>query len=521
MHQRLFFILVLLISQTALAKRIQIIHTNDLHSFLGGTRTGKGGYARLKTKIDELRHWAEMQRIESVHLDAGDFGEGSSYFLADEGVTTLKALDALGVDVSVIGNHDYILGSQVLAKQIKRSGLQTKLLSANLKFKKRLGLKGLVENTTDLKLNGLKVRVIGLTTDEVHYQYPLRPYGYLTSPHNVGVRLAKRAKKKDKADYVIALTHIGYERDLKLAQKTKSIDLIIGGHSHTTLKEIKYQKNRNNKMVPVVQTGAHGVNVGELIIDLLPNGKSKVISYNLYPITEEIPEDPELKKVTEEAFILREKYFNRSWNEPIGESEIILTGYIDGVSNKKATCWGEHMAKMVYEKTKADVGIHISHFEGEAIKPGVITFGDMIDNFPHFRKFGDEGWQVATSRTNGFVLKKLLRELFKRQTQFGINFYGIIMPSSGNIESPYDITEYMIENAKINGKKIVNTKFYYLAYPSELPFGVKKIAPYLMDIVFTRSELTKHFYWPLIEDYIKANSPIKCIAVPGTQPDQV
>lgn len=492
------------------AKRVQILHTNDLHSFFSGTRTGKGGYARLKTKLIELRQKAQAEGLKTLHLDGGDFGEGSSYFLSDEGVASLKALDMLGIDVSVIGNHDFMLGGPALAEQVKRAELKTKLLSANMKFKHKLGLENIVQDTTDINLDGLKIRVIGLTTHEIHFQYPLRPKGYISSAHNEGVRQAKRARK-DKVDFVIALTHIGLEKDIKLAKKTKSINLVIGGHSHTTLKEVHFEKNRAGQIVPILQAGAHGLNVGELTIDLLPNGESKIISYQLHPITVDIPEETSVKELVDQAYLRREDYFNRRWDEPVGVSEIQLSGYIDGISNEKASCWGEHMARMVKENSKVDIGLHIANFEGEAINPGVITFGDIIDNFPHFRLYGDQGWQVATSKMQGWILKKILKYLVKKPGMMGINFFGIEMPKAKNLIGPFTLDEFMIKEAKIKGERIKDLKKYTLAYPSEVPHAIEKIIPFMTPILFPKSNLTTTYYWPMIESYVKDNSPIRCL----------
>lgn len=506
----LVIIILALLPLVGHARKVQILHTNDLHSFFAGTRTGKGGYAKLKTKLLELRQKAQLDGIKTLHLDAGDFGEGSSFFLSDEGVASLKALDMLGVDVSVIGNHDFMLGGPALAEQIKRAELKTKILSANLQFKNKLKLDKLVQDKTDIHIDGMNLRVIGLTTHEIHFQYPLRPKGYISSAHNEGVRQAKRAKK-DNVDYVIALTHIGLEKDIKLAQKTKSIDLIVGGHSHTTIEKLHLEKNRSGKMVPILQAGAHGLYVGELTIDLLPHGKTKILDYKLHAITPDIPEESTVKELVNHAYSRREDYFNRRWDEPVGVSEIPLSGYIDGISNEKASCWGEHMARMVKENAKVDVGIHVANFEGESIPAGVVTFGDIIDNFPHFRLYGDQGWQVATSRMQGWLIKKILKFLVKKPGMMGINFYGIELPKTSSLNGPYTIDDFMVKQAKIGGSKIRDLKKYTLAFPSEVVHAIEKIIPFMTPMLFPKSELTTTYYWPMIEGYVKDNSPIRCL----------
>ncbi len=111
--------LALSASTASFSKVIQIIHTNDLHSYFQGTRGGIGGYAQLKTVIDELKRDATSKGIPSLYLDAGDFGEGSSFYFSNQGVDSLRALDMLGVDVTVLGNHDFILGGKQLRNQIR------------------------------------------------------------------------------------------------------------------------------------------------------------------------------------------------------------------------------------------------------------------------------------------------------------------------------------------------------------------------------------------------------------------
>src|SRR5690606_40595204 len=86
------------------AKYLHIIHTNDLHSYLTGHADGRGGYDKVKTIIDRLRAKAltrtDLQNggVQSLVLDAGDFGEGTSFFLVDKGVTSFKSLNELGID---------------------------------------------------------------------------------------------------------------------------------------------------------------------------------------------------------------------------------------------------------------------------------------------------------------------------------------------------------------------------------------------------------------------------------------
>src|SRR6478736_2385150 len=93
-------LLLLGITTISHARLLQIIHTNDLHSYFKGYKDGRGGYAKLKTKIEEMRADSVSKGIEVLQLDAGDFGEGTSFFLSKEGSASVEALGMLGAEIS-------------------------------------------------------------------------------------------------------------------------------------------------------------------------------------------------------------------------------------------------------------------------------------------------------------------------------------------------------------------------------------------------------------------------------------
>lgn len=503
-------LLVLLISITsAHARLVQIIHTNDLHSYFAGTRGGLGGYARLKTVIDDLRAQAKKQGIISVYLDGGDFGEGSSYYFSNQGVDSLRALDLLGVNATVLGNHDFILGGRELANQIKRAKLQASILSANMGNKRMTGLLNYLPDSVDVTVGEFKVRIFGLTTPDLHFQYPLRPLGFILPPHKIGLKVAEKARK-DKIDYLIALTHQGIARDSKLVQKSRSIDLVVGGHDHVRFDEPRYVKNLEGREIPVLQAGAHATAVGSLILDLQKNGQSKVIDYRIYDVTNDIPEDQTLKEFTDRAYETREKYFNRSWEEVIGFSEITLNGNYNGVDRNQKSCWSQHMAKITRMTGKADLGFQIDNFQGEEIAPGPIRYGDMIDNFPHFRKWGDKGWRVVTAYVPGFLLKLALKFLNSPDSPLPLTIDGFNVKSDDGF-SRYKPGQHRNNRVYVGEYPIRNFKMYKIALPGELTFGMLRTSSILANLMFLNvKEVKEGYYWPILEKYIKENSPLTC-----------
>lgn len=496
---------------SAHAKLLHIIHTNDLHSMFQGTRTGFGGYARLKTVIDQLRSESREHNIPSLYLDGGDFGEGGSYYFSNNGVDALRALDILGVDVTVLGNHDYILGGKELRDQMKEARLKAKLISANVVGKRFIGLRKIMPDYYDYNLDGLKVRIFGLTTSEIHYQYPFRPMGWIGSSKKAGIKMSEKAVE-DGIDFTVALTHIGLHKDIELVKNTRAIDLVVGGHSHTFVPHPEMTPNLDGREIPILQVGAHSMYVGSLLIDVQPEGKSTIISYKTYDITKEVPEETTMKDFVAAAEVNREKYFNRKWDEVIGLTEIPLTGYVSGYQTSNRSCWSRHIARLTRKAANADIGFQFDDLQGEHINPGPITFGDMIDNFPHFRKWGDQGWRIKKARVQGWVLKKILEIISNSGMASMITMDGVYSYQGENNIVNFDLVNSPIHTAMIDGYPINNLKYYSVALPSEVPHALLKMLNILGYVVFNNLWTVRGSdYWPLLEEYIKENSPLRCL----------
>jgi 2',3'-cyclic-nucleotide 2'-phosphodiesterase (5'-nucleotidase family) len=488
--------IAILSTEAAFSKVVQILHTNDLHSFFTGTRGGLGGYARLKYLADELKKEASSKGIPTLFLDGGDFGEGSSYYFSNQGVDSLRALDLLGVDITVLGNHDYILGGKELRNQIMAADLKATMLSANTRGKRWMGLKKLLPSYTS----------------EIHYQYPLRPLGFISNPHKAGIKMAEKSQR-DGVDYLIALTHLGLKQDKKLVEKSRSIDLVVGGHSHTTLTTPEFTKNLKGEMIPVVQAGAHSMSLGSLLVDIQGKGKSQIVDYKLYSITKETPEDSSMVDFVGNAYINREQYFGRQWDEVIGFSEITLSGIHNGTGNGTRTCWSRHLARLTRTAAKAELGLQFDIFQGEEISPGPITFGDMVDNFPHFRKWGDMGWNIGRARVSGFLLKKILSAMAESDVQLAVTIDGIQANELGRTTPrSFDPRRDDIHIARIKGEPIQNMRYYTIALPSEIPWAMQKMFNVFAHVLLHDLEyLDNTNYWPLIEDYLRKNSPLQCL----------
>jgi len=126
----------LLAASTSEAKLIQILHTNDTHSFLNNTqhKNDLGGSARLKSLIDFYKNKATDDGVKTLVMDAGDFTEGNIYYMADQGRKAFEIHSEMGYDVGALGNHDYLMGSSELDKILGDLNFKLPLVVANLQI---------------------------------------------------------------------------------------------------------------------------------------------------------------------------------------------------------------------------------------------------------------------------------------------------------------------------------------------------------------------------------------------------
>jgi 5'-nucleotidase len=94
----------------------------------------------------------------------------------------------------------------------------------------------------------------------------------------VAQEMADLLKGEKKCDIVICLSHLGWDKvntltDGQMMSKTKGIDLVLGGHSHTFLKELKYVKNADGIEVANDQNGKSGIYIGKMIVNLTRSRK--------------------------------------------------------------------------------------------------------------------------------------------------------------------------------------------------------------------------------------------------------
>ncbi|PPQ92091.1 hypothetical protein CVT25_008272 [Psilocybe cyanescens] len=288
---------------------LSFYHMNDVHAHLDEfrssgssctdpTRGCVGGYSRVKTVIDSKR----KTNKNSLFLNAGDEFQarnGTLFYTLFKGEKIAQTLNQLGFDAMTLGNHEFDDGDDLLAAFLRN--LTFPVISSNVHSKNRK----LASALTPFKIfSKHKLALLAVTTETT---------ATISNPSNLTtfedpVAAAKSTVKFIKKYYpdinrIVALTHIGYEKDIELAKSTRDISLIIGGHSHTLLGNMAGAQGA----YPTIATNLDGDEVfvvtsyrwGEYLgyIDVEYDRRGKIVSYEGAPIhlTNATAESPKLK----------------------------------------------------------------------------------------------------------------------------------------------------------------------------------------------------------------------------------
>ncbi|MBL4578105.1 MAG: metallophosphatase [Flavobacteriales bacterium] len=259
---------------TALAKKeiikLTILHSNDIHSHIDKypdndpRYPSMGGAARKAASIKKIRKSEEHVLL----FDAGDMLQGSPYYNMYKGEVEFKVMSEMGYDAATVGNHEFDNGLQQLADQLVHANFP--FISSNYDFT-GTPMEGKTLRFKIFEKGGVKIGVFGLGI-ELDGLVNKKMYGNTkcNDAMTTAAEMSYLLKIEKKCDMVICLSHLGYRYDSKkisdhvIAKKSKNIDLIIGGHTHTYLDKPITYTNSDGKDVLVCQAGCYGIRIGRL-----------------------------------------------------------------------------------------------------------------------------------------------------------------------------------------------------------------------------------------------------------------
>ena len=368
---------------------LYVVHTNDVH---GRIEEGPGvGYAKLSTLVNMGRSVTNKNLL----LDAGDVSHGTLLTNLFEGETSAVLLDMLGYDAVVPGNHDFNYGQERLieAAQFAEQYSNLRVLAANV-----LDAHGnMVFQPYQLYyFDGFTVGVIGATTPETETKtHPKNVEGLsFMSDEVVYGAQGLIDEVRERADYVIVLSHIGLDADgsygvtsRMLAENLKGIDLIVDGHSHSVL-----ENGLRVGDTLIVSAGEYMESVG-LVEIAVRNGKAVGETALLIPASDvadpsqnefakmlgisEVPADP-----TVVAYIESQKArVEEITSEVVAYTPVRLDGERNNVRTKP-TNLGNMIARSMVEATGADAAFTNGGGIRASIPAGDVTRGDIITVLP-------------------------------------------------------------------------------------------------------------------------------------------
>ena len=256
-------------------KQLVILHTNDTHSTIfpineqlpDTMKAGRGGFLRRLAMLKEER----QKHPDLLYFDSGDFCQGSAYYTMFKGDVEVGLMNQMGIDASTIGNHEFDFGLENMARIFEMANFP--ILCTNYDFTGTV-MEGVCKPWIIIHRNGVKIGVFalcpklsGLVSDK-----NCQGVKYL-DPAKVALETATMLKEKQKCDMVICISHLGWENyraedDLYMIKNSRNIDLVLGGHTHTFMPTLEYEKNMDGKPVPVDQNGKHAIFVGKLVVNL-------------------------------------------------------------------------------------------------------------------------------------------------------------------------------------------------------------------------------------------------------------
>ncbi len=474
----------------AMPSELWIIHINDVHGALAPTEAywmnpnfppPLGGGAGAITVIKEIRQEAKKQGIPTITVDLGDWFSGTPLGDFSYGRSVIEFLNTIGINASVIGNHDFSFGLDTLKALIR--SLNAPVLCANLIDKNSGEVPDFLRPYMMLEFDGLRIGMFGLIT---HYLSgmvaPEHMSGLEVLKHYVGAERSVRDLKAQNADIIIGLTHSGFSHDRRLADSVPGIDVIVGGHSHSGI-EPPYETPRYHTII--VQAYSRLSAVGLLKLKIEKTTK-KIKGY-----------EGEMITIYGEAIPLNKDYLTRleSWRREVerGFDEVI------GISKRELvrsafseSPIGNLITDAMREFAQADIAVTNSGGIRANLPQGEITYRDL--------------YKIETFGNTAVTMIMTGRQVWEMLEISVIGYHAIFQVSGLKmIYNPHAPPKHRLISVEIDGKPIDFDKEYKVVTNNFLAagggaYGIFKEAKEVED--------TYKLIRDILAEYIKKHSPI-------------
>ena len=446
----LIFTLFLLYEQSKRIK-LTLLYWNDFHATIQPyPSTEKENSALVSGSVYFAYYLDSLKALNpnTIVLCAGDEFTGDPLSSLTSGRAQIEILNYLKPDIFELGNHEFDYGIENLKKDIEVA--QFPVICANLVYKKNNEL--FVQPYIIMNRGKLKITFIGLITEGLEKM--LKQSEELKVLDAESTLTFYMNELEEKTDLQILVSHMGVQKDKSIAKNIEGLELIIGGHSHTTIfKPFKI----NNTLI--CQAGSRGEYIGEL--ELFLNSKGEIISYHNNLIETRIdgvkPDSLVQNKIEE-----LERNSGIDLDEQIGE---LVTPWIR--KDDEESNIGNFLADAMRSYARADVAFTNSGGIRKNLRAGPITVRDIWEIAP----FSD---RLVVIKLNGDELLTVLEKNCRK----GIDLLQVSgMKYSYTLERPFGerVIEVKVKNNEIrpnrNYKVVIND---YILEQSKDFLGIPK-----------------------------------------------
>src|ERR1044072_7280525 len=318
--------------------RVTLLQVNDVYRFTPADRGAHRGLARVST----LRKRVLQDSPNTLFLLSGDTISPSVESITYKGAQMIDAWNAVGLDYSVFGNHEFDYGDAVLMQRMGES--KFKWLGANVvdsKTGKTFGGTPLFEMRS---FGNVKVGIFGITLPETKTTSKPGATTVFRDPCQTAKRIIPRMRAAG-ASAIVALTHLSLAQDKALARCAPGIDIIIGGHEHTLLQS-------SSAGVPIFKMTADARELGRFDLNIDPaTGKVQSIDWQIIPVNESVEDDVAFAPVVEKYAKLTTEL-----SAPVGRTNVPLDAR-SATSRTEETNIADFIADSFRRASGADVAL--------------------------------------------------------------------------------------------------------------------------------------------------------------------
>ncbi len=431
--------LALLLSSQAAAQTVPvtILHYNDFHAanlpykrVVHGDTLLVGGAANLGGYIDHFR----ATETNPLLLDAGDDFQGSPVSMLTKGASQVEILDVIHPDAYIVGNHEFDYGVDTLLERMSHADFP--VLSANVVWDSTG--KPIFTPDTVLTVVGVRIGIFGMMLDDFH--------GVTSPKMTEGVGIANRDSTiramlddlEPRTDIQVMLSHCGVWEDSVIAATFgNEIDLIVGGHSHTTLWQPKVVNG-----CPIVQAGSRGGFLGIVHLDV-DTAANRIASCNGHlerTVAGRFPEDSTLAAIVDR----QEKDISAKLDVVLATLKSDWTRGHGGESNL-----GDWITDAYRDFADADVGVVNTGGIRKDLLAGPVRLRDILEISP----FGNA---LVTFEVSGATLKQIVEhQAASRGRDNVLVFSGL----------KYKAKDGKLVRLRIHGKKVKSGETYLVVAP--------------------------------------------------------